>query len=534
MDWTSPASRLRLNLASLALFVVLAVVHTWPLASAPGRLSRNDNGDTVLHEWTIAWVAHQIVRDPVHLFDANIFYPEKNTLAYSDHLVVQALMVAPLLWAGASPVLCYNLLLIAGFALTGWATALAVGRWTGSWYAGVLSGSLAAFNALTLTRLPQIQDQHLEFFPLALVALDRLLVEPRVTRGLRLAAWYVLQALTSGYILVFAFLSLAAGCVVRPEFWRRFRRVAPPLLLASAAAAIALAPFMIPYLIVRRDQGLVRSLDEVSQYSAHWADYLATGGRLHYMLWSHRFFSADALFPGVVALSLALLALVAGVAARDLRARMALAIALVAFAFSFGTAFPPYRLLYAAFPLLSGIRGAARFGQFFLIGIAILAGFGLAGIERRTRRGAAALCLAVIAAANLEALRAPLNYHEYGGIPPIYDRLKSPAGAVIAALPLYGSGWTHQNTVYMLASTRFWKPLINGYSGFAPASYYRAAAALDAFPLGNSIQYLRDLGVTHVVVQEDIISAPRLAHIAERPELSLWMTDGNVRIYTLK
>ena len=59
--------------AVLALFVLLAVMHTWPLASAPGRLGRNGQADTQLNAWALAWVAHQIVRDPVHLFDANIF-----------------------------------------------------------------------------------------------------------------------------------------------------------------------------------------------------------------------------------------------------------------------------------------------------------------------------------------------------------------------------------------------------------------------------------------------------------------------------
>src|SRR5262245_26085903 len=160
---------------SLALFVLLAIVHTWPLATAPGRLSRNDTEDTIHHEWILAWDAHQFVHDPLHLFDANIFYTERDTLAYSAHLIPQALMVSPLLLSGASPVLAYNLLLIGGLALTGWTASLVVARWTGSPLAGILSGSLMAFNAFTLTRFPEIQDQHLEFFPPALWALDRLL-----------------------------------------------------------------------------------------------------------------------------------------------------------------------------------------------------------------------------------------------------------------------------------------------------------------------------------------------------------------------
>ena len=71
-DEPEPNRLRRFVWVSLAVFVVLAVLHTWPLALAPGTLSRNDNFDTVLHEWTLAWLAHQIVRDPLHLFDFHL------------------------------------------------------------------------------------------------------------------------------------------------------------------------------------------------------------------------------------------------------------------------------------------------------------------------------------------------------------------------------------------------------------------------------------------------------------------------------
>jgi hypothetical protein len=86
----------------------------------------------------------------------------------------------------------------------------------------------------------------------------------------------------------------------------------------------------------------------------------------------------------------------------------------------------------------------------------------------------------------------------------------------------------------MLASTRFWQPILNGNSSFTPELYVREAAALDAFPEGTTLQYLRQLGVTHVIVFTDKLSAPRLAHLDEHPELSLWKEDRSVRIYLLK
>src|SRR5437867_220453 len=95
------------------LFAVLTVAHTWPLATHPATLSRNDNGDTVLIEWSLAWVAHQLPRDPFHLFDANIFYPAEHALAFSEHLFTLAMMGAPFSWIGASPVLVFNILLLA-------------------------------------------------------------------------------------------------------------------------------------------------------------------------------------------------------------------------------------------------------------------------------------------------------------------------------------------------------------------------------------------------------------------------------------
>src|SRR5215470_16919755 len=130
----------------------------------------HDDGDPLLNAWALAWVAHQLPRNPAHLFDANIFYPERRTLAYSEAMIVQGVLAAPVIAAGGSPVLAFNLVLLAGFALTGWAFCLLVQRWTGSWAAGYTSGSLAAFNSHVLVRLTHMQTLHLEFVALMLFA----------------------------------------------------------------------------------------------------------------------------------------------------------------------------------------------------------------------------------------------------------------------------------------------------------------------------------------------------------------------------
>ena len=70
--------------------------------------------------------------DPRHLFDANIFYPERFTLTFSDPVILPALTASPLLAGGVHPVVAYNLLLMSGFWFSGFAVYLLVRHLTGS------------------------------------------------------------------------------------------------------------------------------------------------------------------------------------------------------------------------------------------------------------------------------------------------------------------------------------------------------------------------------------------------------------------
>ena len=162
------------QLGTAALFAALAIGHTWPLAAGLTSWSRLDNADTALNAWILAWVAHQLAVDPRHLFDANIFFPEPRTLAFSEHMVVQGLMGVPLFALGWSAITVYNVLVLIGFTLSGVAMAAVVERWTGSRRAGVIAGLAYAFNAHTLVRFGHMQALHVQFLPLALAALHDL------------------------------------------------------------------------------------------------------------------------------------------------------------------------------------------------------------------------------------------------------------------------------------------------------------------------------------------------------------------------
>jgi hypothetical protein len=411
-------------------------------------------------------------------------------------------------------------------------------RWTGSWAAGVLAGSLAAFNSTTLTRLTHLQAQHLEFLPLALLALDALLAVPRARHALALAWWFSLQSLTSGYFLAFSSVAMLAAAAVRPAEWlgARLRRVAPQLLLAAACAVVLQLPFLVAYWRVRREHGLVRTLGEVSLYSAGFRDYLATGSLVHWW-WAKDFWRGDGLFPGFVALGLAIVAVASGVAVKDRRARMWLAIGTACFCLSFGAWFPPYLWLFKAVPLFQGIRAVSRFGQFALLAVAALGGFGCAWVLARVRRKAlrAAVAVALVALVNAEAWRGPLAFTRFDGIPRIFRTLASVPNAVVACFPFYWyGGEIGANARYMLNSTVNWRPMLNGYSGFVPGSYRRHVDGIDRFPDAKSIAYLRSVGVTHVVVDRVKFKGARADAAAHADALRLWLSDDRYTIYELR
>ena len=524
------------------MFVLLAAVHTWPLASDPAHLSRVDPGDGALNIWNIGWVAHELPRRPLRLFEANIFYPEHLTLAYSEAMIVQGALAVPVVALGGSAVLAYNLVLLAGLALTGWAFCLLTWRWTGSWSAGFAAGSLAAFNAHALVRFTHLQAQHVEFVAVMLFALDRLIVSRRFRDALLLGAGFALQGLTSVYLLVFSTWTLMFAVAARAGEWLRARPIGMLVRLGVAGgfAVLLLAPYLYQYAQLHQITGWTRGADE--QWAATWANYLATGARLHYGWWSRPFASeaTSYTFPGFAALLLVGTALSCRENRHDPRFRMCGIVAVGCAAVSFAPSLPFYPLLHAAIPLFQAVRVAAHLGQLVLLMIAVMAGFGVASLQRRWNSArtwpivAVVLCVLV----NGEALRAPVGWVYFDGVPAVYSALAREHAGAVAELPFPIPTQWFLNTPYMVNSTVHFRPLLNGYSGFRPSSYDQSYAMVQTFPDDVSLTALHARGVTHVVVHKKAFIATfgeaRFDAIARVHSLRVAAADDDTYIYGLE
>lgn len=288
------------------LYVALAIALTWPLVTGITRDVPGDFGDPIFTSWVLAW-------DATHLgpgwWSANIFAPHPLALAYSEHFLPQALQAWPIYAATKNPILSYNLLFLSTFALSGLGMFLLGRELTGSVAAGLVAGVAFAFAPYRIANIPHLQVLSSAWMPFVLFGLHRHYATGRLRPLAGAAAAWLVQNLSCGYYLLFF-----SPVVVLYIAWELTRRGlwsdTPALLRTGAAVAIVLAataPFLLPYLELRRLGFNPRSLAETRRFSADVYAYFTADPNLRLwgaiaQAWPK---SEGLLFPGLTIFALA-------------------------------------------------------------------------------------------------------------------------------------------------------------------------------------------------------------------------------------
>jgi hypothetical protein len=532
--------------AALLLFTLLTAVMTFPQVLHLGD-GIHDDGDPLFITWVLGWVAHQSVLAPAHIFDANMFYPERNTLAYSETMLVPGIVVAPLHWLGVHPILIYNLVFLSGFALSGVGVALLVRRLTANSAAAILAGIIFAFAPYRIDHYAHLQLQQTQFIPLALWAFHRLLDTGRVRDGVLLGGFVACQMLSCMYygIFLIPYMAVVCGALLIARFARYskadvrstkyegserpyvlFRTsslgsVLLALTVAGAVAGAAMIPAGRAYLAARQVVG-ERGRAEVADGSATWRNYLAPPevNAVYGNVFARFMQPERRLFPGFVAIALAVVGLLprkqedtkwedaalmpASLGRYFNTPPAAYALGLIlALDVSLGFNGLIYPALYDYFLPFKALRIPARMGLMVSFSLAILAGYGATRIAARIgstslRRGVlvgfGVLMLVEYASKPLPLWIAPLDPPQtYADL--LKDRGDSPT-AVVFEFPT-GS---MEDPAYLYYSTFHWQSLVNGYSGFFPPSYRRLVSAVRNFPDETSINAIKSHGARYLVV----------------------------------
>jgi hypothetical protein len=296
------------------LFLALTILLTYPLSLQPHRAVLSDDPDTHLFMWTIAWDVHALVHHPWSIFDANIFFPYHDTLAYSENLIGSAVMVAPVIWLTNNSVLAVNAVSILSCMLCGLG-AYVLGRRLGlSCPAGIICGLIYAFAPPRFFRFNQLHLTAVQWIPFALASVHAYLKGGR-RRDLRLAlVFVVLQTYSSGHGALFLITALAVLVLYRaalgePLLWRRR---ASDIGLSGALLLALSAVLFLPYRTAQLEVGLRRTL---ANWETSPESFFASPTHVHTLLRS-LFTNADLnanatayLFPGFLPLALAVAAL---------------------------------------------------------------------------------------------------------------------------------------------------------------------------------------------------------------------------------
>lgn len=629
----------------VAVFVPLTLLFTYPIWTAPDTLL-NELADVRLNTWILAWDAHALVSDPLELFDANIFFPGDNTLAFSEHLLGSAIWVAPVNWAG-HPVLAYNLVFLTSFILTGIGTTLWVRHLTGSLPAGLFAGIVWTFAPAKFDHLPQIQMLTGQWIPFGLLYCGCYVETGRSRYAYATAGFAGLQFVTSVNLGMFLMPLLGVYGLLLffalpgAESRRCPRRLGRDVAISAVILAVLVVPLSIPYIAANQEYGFERGYEEIVTFSAQTKAFLSPGwpSRTPHMRWLHETFWAPeaSFFPGVLVSLLAVAALFYAVvlAARAFRTArsgdsdagdapkaqepqplrtpvrrwvglvaaivaaalwvfhvmgsvvawwwnrppawdrvieanqalspalwlvfaaglavallprtamlgragrrgvylivlgfMALLTYLLAMgpevrAWNFNLGSGPYWFLYRWLGPYHGIRAVARFGVFWALFVAALAGFSFAalvegrrmGLARRpsgaqpARRGAVVWAVfGVLVAVTVWEYRVwPLpNEVADPREDPAYEWLAEQGGDfAVVHVPLQPGRQPWRETRYLLGSTLHWKPLVNGYSGFFP-DYYRALVGEEPLSQGFFRRLREEFPVRYVVVHPEWLSS---------------------------
>jgi hypothetical protein len=532
--------RTRELVAVAAAFAAASLLLTLPLVLDPARKLPSDLGDTLLTTWIIGWDADRLQHGLRGVWDAPIFFPYRDTLAFSETLLGLAVFVAPVYWITANAVLTYNTAFLLSFFVAGFGMYLLARELSGSPAAAFVAGIYFAFGPFRMAQIAHIQMVATGWIPIALWGLHRYFSTQRFRWLAVWSAAWALQMLSNTYVGYFIAVPIAV--VVADALWRardERTRVLIHLAAASLLLGAVLAPTGLAYYRARATYHHVRSADELAAHSADLRAYVVGKNTIGIWRWLPTAVSMDPekeLFPGVFALCLAGIGFWTG--ARDpIRRRWAIVYGVVvvaAVALSLGprvrvwgtvvTTHGPYGWLLGIVPGMDGMRVPARFAIIVIAALSVLIAFGVEWMMRRAGRRIRPLliagCVGIVVSEGWATPMVTVPYRAHGRPQDrdVASWLADRAPGALLHLPMRGDARVLDHQFMTLVHGR---PIVNGYSGYAtPLLEFLDAGFSPMYDVARfpaAVRMLRSLGVRYVLVHpDDYDEAAKAAGVPDR------------------
>lgn len=518
----------------LLFFLISTLVVTYPLIFHLTSYSFG-KGDELLITWILNWNIHSLLTNPLHIFDANIFYPYSQTLSFSEPFFTSSIlgMIPAFIWK--EPMIAYNTNVILSLTLLGFATYCLVFYITKNVFSSFIAGLLLSFSPFTLGRLFQLQVVSIQWIPMSLLFFLKYLEKRRIMYLLLTCLFFLLQIANSflpGYFLV-----LSYSIIVFHHFFtnrllllKAFTKKALFIAIITGVVTISLG---YPYFKTSQTFHYVRDIRDTIHFAnrPEYTLYPNDKTRLEKLLLNTVYANDKGPYKydgywGLSFISLFIFSLIVLIRFKKKipYALAFLSISLISFIVSLGPAFQwggkvlktpfiiplPYALFYYFIPGFKGIRNSGRWEMLTVFAAAVFIGIVLSYIFRKKSR-LFTICLIIIISVSIFAeINLPLKYvivPVISQFPKVEQFIKSfPKNSSIIHLPIYSwdmQPYSNEEFMREYYSTLHFKKMVNGYSGFSPKEWEQKTKLLTSkFPNTKTIEYLKSIKIDYVILHK--------------------------------
>ncbi|MFN2221582.1 MAG: hypothetical protein ACK2UH_03450, partial [Candidatus Promineifilaceae bacterium] len=542
------------------LFLALAIVLTWPLASKVAT-HLPAGTDSLVHYWNGWMVQRSLEAGETPYFTTLLFFPHGLSLVYHNFAwlhIAGWLLLEPLLGGVAA----YNVVFLLNLAMCGMAMFWLAREVIGDPRLALLAGVVyqAWPHRLTQPSHPNLMSTWA--IPLFILFLVRVVKNRRWQDGLLAGLSLALVGYMRWQLLIGA--ALVGAIYLLLALSRRLdRRSALILGLAGLVAVIALArPLLLLATEMQRNPMDIVAASDESSVQTDLLAYITPPGSgtlagdvttpLYQRYYADRGArSAISPYIGLVTLFLIVVGLWKG-ARRQTLPWLAMAVVLILLALGptlrvGGRLFElpmPYDLAnFLVVPLL--LREPDRFNIFLALPAAMLAALGAQQLGRRWGQGRryGALLVPILAVlVGLDFLVTPMEVQSMD-VSGAYSRLASEPGEfAVLNVPVD----PYKSKPYMQAQTVHGRPIVQGHASRYPAGTFdflenqpwlRSMMQFSDVPprqndIGDQLQGLAQVGIGTIVVHKDMLEPSFVAKWRRYLVMKPWYEDDDVLVYT--
>lgn len=289
--------------AAFALYLLISLAATWPLARHASTLIAGDPGDPILNTSVLVWNATTLPYSSQY-WNAPHFYPTSGTTTFTENLLGMYPVSSPVYWLTRNPVLTYNVTLFLCWPLSAFGTFLLVRTLSRRDDAAFVAGLAFAFSPMWAVAVYHLQTVATFGVAFLLAGLHGYLRDRRWSWLVLFAAAWLQQGLANGYYILYDGLLFGVWLLYfcSPA---ASRRAVVPILVACALGSLPLVPLLLKYRAVHDAMGMHRSINEILFFSAHPQSWTEVSDIV--WSWSRVFaYGKDNLFPGATAVLLTL------------------------------------------------------------------------------------------------------------------------------------------------------------------------------------------------------------------------------------